>query len=100
MIVRIITWCHEISKGSFVTKVLLRDVQYSNTFNQDIKLERCCRLVVFRPFYFLFSVTVREQIPGKVDTTASAIGTFFLVMVCFPEVQKEAQTELDNVLNG
>jgi cytochrome P450 len=34
------------------------------------------------------------------DTTASAMGTFFLAMVCYPEVQKEAQTELDNVLNG
>ena len=34
------------------------------------------------------------------DTTTSAIGTFFLAMVCYPEVQKEAQTELDKVLNG
>ena len=34
------------------------------------------------------------------DTTASALGTFFLAMVCYPEVQKEAQAELDNVLNG
>ena len=34
------------------------------------------------------------------DTTVSAIGTFFLAMVTYPEVQKEAQTELDNVLNG
>ena len=28
------------------------------------------------------------------------MGTFFLAMVCYPEVQKEAQAELDNVLNG
>ena len=28
------------------------------------------------------------------------MGTFFLAMVCYPEVQKEAQTELDNVLKG
>ena len=35
-----------------------------------------------------------------VNTTASVIGTFILAMVCYPEVQKEAQTELDNVLNG
>jgi len=34
------------------------------------------------------------------DTTVSAIGTFFLAMVCYPEVQKEAQVELDKVLNG
>jgi len=37
---------------------------------------------------------------GEADTTASAIGTFFLAMVCYPEVQKEAQAELDKVLNG
>jgi cytochrome P450 len=41
-----------------------------------------------------------EKIPGGADTTASAIGTFFLAMVCYPEAQKKAQTELDNVLNG
>jgi len=34
------------------------------------------------------------------DTTASALGTFSLAMVCYPEVQKEAQSELDIVLNG
>ncbi|KIM35566.1 hypothetical protein M413DRAFT_79273 [Hebeloma cylindrosporum] len=34
------------------------------------------------------------------DTTASALGTFFLAMVCYPEVQKKAQKELDEVLNG
>ena len=28
------------------------------------------------------------------------MGTFFLSMVCYPEVQKKAQAELDNVLNG
>ena len=38
--------------------------------------------------------------PGGADTTASAIGTFFLAMVGYPEVQKEAQAELDKVLNG
>ena len=28
------------------------------------------------------------------------MGTFFLAMVCYPEVQKKAQTELDKVLDG
>jgi cytochrome P450 len=28
------------------------------------------------------------------------MGTFFLAMVCYPEVQKEAQAELDEVLGG
>ena len=45
------------------------------------------------------SVNERNTLAGA-DTTASAIGTFFLAMVCYPEVQKEAQTELEKVLNG
>jgi cytochrome P450 len=32
------------------------------------------------------------------DTTASALGTFFLTMVCNPEAQKKAQAELDRVV--
>ena len=28
------------------------------------------------------------------------MGAFFLAMVCYPEVQKYAQAELDKVLNG
>ena len=31
---------------------------------------------------------------------ASVLGTFFLAMVCYPDVQKKAQAELDKVLNG
>ena len=64
-------------------------------------VERCCRPGVsglVRPNYFF--PPLREQIPGGADTTASAIGTFFLAMVCYPEAQKEAQAELDKVLNG
>ena len=34
------------------------------------------------------------------DTTVSAIHTFFLLMVCFPQVQIKAQAELDRVVNG
>ena len=30
----------------------------------------------------------------------SAIHTFFLAMVCFPEIQKKAQAELDRVVVG
>lgn len=34
------------------------------------------------------------------DTTVSAIHTFFLAMICFPEVQMKAQVELDRVVGG
>ena len=43
---------------------------------------------------------LRSNTSAGADTTVSAIGTFFLAMVCYPEVQKQAQAELDNVLNG
>jgi len=70
---------------SFVTEVLLRDIQHSETPNQDIDM--------------LKDVAVQAYLAGA-DTTASAMGTFFLAMVCYPEVQKEAQAELDEVLKG
>ncbi|KAJ3566173.1 hypothetical protein NP233_g7167 [Leucocoprinus birnbaumii] len=35
---------------------------------------------------------------GGADTTSSGIGTFFLAMVLYPEIQKKAQEELDRVL--
>ena len=47
---------------------------------------------------FLFSS--RGVTSAGADTTVSALGTFFLAMVCYPEVQKKAQEELDKVLNG
>ena len=53
------------------------------------------RLPIFYPLLVYWSST-----SAAADTTASAIGTFFLAMVCYPEVQKEAQAELDEVLNG
>ena len=37
---------------------------------------------------------------AEVYSTASPLGTFFLVMVCCSNVQKKARTELDKVLNG
>ena len=57
------------------------------------------RIWVSLPIYILF-FHLSEQISGEADTTVSAMGTFFLAMVCYPEVQKEAQAELDKVLNG
>ncbi len=35
---------------------------------------------------------------GGADTTVSAINTFLLMMVCHPEIQNEAQEELDRVI--
>lgn len=37
---------------------------------------------------------------GGADTTVSSLMTFFLAMTLFPEVQKKAQEELDNVIGG
>jgi Cytochrome P450 len=55
---------------------------------------------ILHKFFLLFRSVNREIPSAGADTTASAIGTFFLAMVCYPEVQKEAQSELDKVLNG
>lgn len=35
---------------------------------------------------------------GGADTITASVGTFFLTMVCYPEVQKKAQEELDRVV--
>ncbi|KXN81678.1 O-methylsterigmatocystin oxidoreductase, partial [Leucoagaricus sp. SymC.cos] len=37
---------------------------------------------------------------GGTESMASIISTFFLALVCFPEVCKEAQAEVDRVLKG
>jgi hypothetical protein len=49
---------------------------------------------------YAFYPCQRSVTSAGADTTASALGTFFLAMVCYPEVQKKAQEELDKVLNG
>ena len=58
------------------------------------------RVGVSLPILHSFFFQLSEQISGEADATASAIVTFFLAMVCYPAVQKEAQAELDKVLNG
>ncbi|KAF9558598.1 cytochrome P450 [Agrocybe pediades] len=37
---------------------------------------------------------------GAADTTLTSIHNFFVAMLCYPEVQKKAQQELDQVLKG
>jgi len=37
---------------------------------------------------------------GGADTTVSAIGSFFLAMACYPDVQKKAQHEIDAVVGN
>jgi hypothetical protein len=69
---------------SFVTE-RLREIEDSDTPNQDIDLVKDVAAVAYL---------------AGIDTTAATLGTFFLAMVCSPEVQKEAQAELDKVLNG
>ncbi len=35
---------------------------------------------------------------GGADTVTASVGIFLLTMVCFPEMQKKAQEELDRVI--
>jgi len=48
----------------------------------------------------LFSNYINQYHVAGTRTTVAAIHTFFLAMVCFPEVQMKAQAELDRVLDG
>lgn len=43
---------------------------------------------------------IKHLAAAATDTTRSAVHTFFVAMLCFPEIQKKAQEELDCVLDG
>jgi hypothetical protein len=78
-------------------------MEYSDNPNQEIDLLKDVAVQVYIGWSICFTYSFSahgNNIPGGVDTTASTIGTFFLAMVCYPEVQKKAQAELDKVLNG
>ncbi|KAI0788694.1 cytochrome P450 [Abortiporus biennis] len=47
---------------------------------------------------FIIKATLASMYAGGADTTVSALGTFFLAMTLFPEVQKKAQEEIDRVV--
>ncbi|KAF9008611.1 putative CyP450 monooxygenase [Hymenopellis radicata] len=44
--------------------------------------------------------TAASMYAGGSDTTMATIQFFFLAMTCYPEVQKKAQLELDQILGG
>ncbi|KAI0332486.1 cytochrome P450 [Cubamyces sp. BRFM 1775] len=46
----------------------------------------------------LIKMTAASLYAGGADTTVSAISTFFLAMSCFPEVQRKAQAEIDEIV--
>ena len=58
----------------------------------SLQLQLACHLKILSFFNFMDAA-------GS-DTTLSAIHTFFLAMICFPEVQMKAQAELDRVVSG
>ena len=84
----------------------LRQIEHSDNPNQDVNLLKDVAAQAYmgksaRFIYLLsFLLGSRSVTSAGADTTASALGTFFLAMVCYPEVQKKAQEELDKVLNG
>ena len=87
---------------SFVTEAL-REMEYSDTPSQEIDLLKDVAVQVYIGWSMCSTYSFLahgNNISGGVDTTASTIGTFFLAMVCYPEVQKKAQAELDEVLDG
>ena len=89
--------------SSFVSEAL-RQVEHSDNPNQDVELLKDVAAMAYggESARCLLSplLSSRSVTSAGADTTASALGTFFLAMVCYPEVQKKAQEELDKVLNG
>ncbi|EKM77629.1 hypothetical protein AGABI1DRAFT_122003 [Agaricus bisporus var. burnettii JB137-S8] len=59
--------------------------------NLDESLDREEQLTIIRDAAGNFFV-------GGADTTVSAINTFLLMMICYPEIQDKAQAELDRVI--
>ena len=45
-------------------------------------------------------MTELTSIPAGADTTLASVCSFFAAMLCFPDIQKKAQDELDSVLRG
>ncbi|KAJ7938085.1 cytochrome P450 [Mycena leptocephala] len=54
------------------------------------------------PYYKEHNVkqTAGTMYSGGADTTVSALGTFILAMLAYPEVQKTAQAEIDSLTGG
>ncbi|KAF8799180.1 cytochrome P450 [Phlegmacium glaucopus] len=67
------------------TSVAFEDVDESGDINHQREVIKDTAGIVFA---------------GGSDTTVSATHTFFLAMVCFPEIQMKAQAELDRVVSG
>ena len=84
----------------------LRQTEHTDNPNQDIEFVKDVATQAyigesagFQCLVF-FLLGSRSVTSAGADTTVSALGTFFLAMVCYPEVQQKAQEELDKVLNG
>jgi len=63
----------------------LKEIEYSHTPDRNINLLKDVAAVAYM---------------AGTDTTSSVLGTLFLALVCYPEVQKKAQAELDKILKG
>ena len=88
---------------SFVSEAL-GQIEHSDNPNQDVDLLKDVAAMAYvgESAHCLLSFLLCSQsvTSAGADTAAATLGTFFLAMVCYPEVQKKAQEELDKVLNG
>ena len=84
----------------------LRQTEHTDNPNQDIEFVKDVATQAYMgesagfQCLVFFLLGSRSVTSAGADTTVSALGTFFLAMVCYPEVQQKAQEELDKVLNG
>ncbi|CCM01206.1 uncharacterized protein FIBRA_03254 [Fibroporia radiculosa] len=49
---------------------------------------------------YMVKTTASVMYAGGADTTVSTLHSFFLAMTCYPEVQKKAQMEIDNIIGN
>jgi Cytochrome P450 len=79
----------------------LADIDESSDINHERDVIQDTAAMVFAGIYLsLHVIWITESSTGGSDTIMSAIHTFFLAMICFPEVQVKAQAELDRVVTG
>lgn len=83
----------------------LEDVDGSRNANHQQEVIKDTAGIIFAGTYTLMitrslTTDINKRCTAGADTTTSAIHTFFLAMICFPEVQIKAQAEIDRVVNG
>ncbi|PCH44802.1 cytochrome P450 [Wolfiporia cocos MD-104 SS10] len=72
----------QVAEGSALPSMVLKHLQSNPTLEQEMAIKNAAAAMY----------------AGGSDTTVSAVCSFFLAMMCYPEVQEKARQELDFVI--